>query len=86
MKIERINEEIGRTKEKISGLQSHLRDLERKKTEAENTEIIATVRSAELSQQELLAFIRAYRAQGVSAETMFTGHQPAQEEIEDDED
>ncbi len=85
MKLDRINEEIVRTKEKISGLQSQLKELERKKAEAENTQIIAAVRSAELSHGELLAFIRAYRAQDVPAETLLAGYLHEQEETEDDE-
>lgn len=84
MKLGRIDAEITRTRERIDELQDRLKDLERRKTEAENTEIVAVVRSADISHQELLAFIHAYRARGVAAESMLeTG--PEQEDYEDEE-
>lgn len=85
MKAERIQTEIEKTKDKISTLQSRLRELERQKTETENTDIIAVVRSANISQQELLAFIDAFKTQGAAAETMLVSPS-TQEDYVDDED
>lgn len=57
-KIERLAKEIDKTKDKIAELQAKLRDLEKQKTELENTDIVALVRSLNLSPQELSAFIK----------------------------
>ncbi|MDL2289700.1 DUF4315 family protein [Ruminococcaceae bacterium OttesenSCG-928-A16] len=85
MKAERIQTEIEKTKDKISTLQGRLRELERQKTETENTDIIAVVRSANISQQELLAFIDAFKTRGAAAETMLASPS-TQEDYADDED
>jgi hypothetical protein len=61
MKTERIVEEIGKTKAKISDLQAKLRDLERQKTEQENGMILELVRSIDVSPQELTAMLRLIR-------------------------
>lgn len=61
MKTERIITEIGKTKAKISDLQAKLRDLERQKSEQENSEIIELVRSIDVSPQELTAMLRLIR-------------------------
>ncbi len=64
-KIKKINGEIGKTKTKINELQTRLRELERQKTEIENTEIVELVRGVDATPQELAAFIRAFRENGV---------------------
>lgn len=51
--IERLTEEITKTKAKISDLQTRLRDLERQKTELENAEIVALVRGVAATPKEL---------------------------------
>ncbi|MDL2206147.1 DUF4315 family protein [Eubacteriales bacterium OttesenSCG-928-N13] len=84
MKVERIQTEITKTKEKIATLQSRLRELERQKTETENTEIIAVIRSADISRQELMAFIEAFKTQGAAAETML--EKPSEQEDYDADD
>ena len=63
-KIAKINAEIDKTKAKIFEFQSRLRDLERQKTEIENTEIVELVRGVDATPQELAAFIRAFRENG----------------------
>lgn len=60
-KIAKINAEIDKTKAKIFEFQSRLRELERQKTEVENTEIVELVRGVDATPQELAAFIRAFR-------------------------
>ena len=60
MKIEKINKEIEKTKAKIAEDQAHLRELERQKTEQENTEIVGIVRDVKMSPQELAAFVRKF--------------------------
>lgn len=57
-KIDKLTKEIERTKEKIAELQSRLREMEKQKTELENTDIVAIVRSLNLSPQQLADFIK----------------------------
>ena len=52
-KMERINKEIAKTREKITELQNKLKGLEAQKTEAENLEIVQLVRAMKLTPQEL---------------------------------
>ena len=59
MKTERIVAEIEKTKTKIGELQARVRDLERQKTELENTEIIGLVRALEATPAELAVMLRA---------------------------
>ena len=54
-KIERIEKEIQKTREKITEYQNKLRGLEAQKTEAENLEIVQLVRAMRLTPQELTA-------------------------------
>ena len=60
-KRERILLNISNTKEKIADLQDKLRELERQKTELENTEIVELVRSTKMNTTELATFLKAYR-------------------------
>ena len=48
-KIERIDREIAKTREKITEYQNKLRGLEAQKTEAENLQIVQLVRSMRLT-------------------------------------
>ena len=52
-KIERIDREIEKTREKITEYQNKLKGLEAQKTEAENLQIVQLVRSMRLSPAEL---------------------------------
>ena len=52
-KIERIDKEIQKTREKITEYQNRLRGLEAQKTEAENLQIVQLVRSMRITPQEL---------------------------------
>ena len=62
-KIERVNKDIDKTKEKISEFQTRLRDLEKQKTELENTEIVEAVRGTDISLNDLPAVLKALREQ-----------------------
>ena len=57
-KIERIDKEIAKTREKITEYQNKLRGLEAQKTEAENLEIVQLVRSMRLTPAELNAMLK----------------------------
>lgn len=60
-KLKKVLAEIEKTKEKLSLQQTKLRELERQKTELENTEIVELVRSNKMNTAELTAFLKAYR-------------------------
>ena len=53
-KIEKLEKEIDKTKNKIAEMQARLRDLEKQKTELENTDYVAIARSFHLTPQQLL--------------------------------
>ena len=54
-KIERIDQEIAKTREKIAEQQEKLKDLEAQKTEAENLEIVQMVRALRMTPAQLSA-------------------------------
>ncbi|MPN50842.1 hypothetical protein SDC9_198481 [bioreactor metagenome] len=60
-KISKIDAELAKTKQKISGLQAHIRELEQQKTELENTDIVGLVRGADMTSQELATLLQAFR-------------------------
>lgn len=74
MNIEKIDAAIETTKAKISEYQARLKELERKKTEQENTEIVGLVRGVDMTPQELAEFIRSHRAEN-KQETEETDHE-----------
>ena len=57
-KLERIEKDIEKTKDKIAALQKQLRDLEAAKTEQENLQIVQLVRDLHMTPQEFAAFVR----------------------------
>lgn len=65
-KIDRIEKEMQKTREKITEYQSRLRELQTKKTEAENLQIIQIVRSVRLSPQELSALLKNEPIPGIA--------------------
>ena len=66
-KIERIEKEIQKTREKITEYQNKLRGLEAQKTEAENLEIVQLVRSMRMTPQELNAMLKGDTIPGMTA-------------------
>ena len=65
-KIERIDKEIQKTREKITEYQNKLRGLESQKTEAENLQIVQLVRSMRLTPQELTAMLSGGGIPGIA--------------------
>ena len=63
-KKQKVILDIKKTKEKISELQSKLRQLENQKTELENTEIVELVRGTKMNTSELAIFLKTYREKG----------------------
>lgn len=62
-KIQRVMKEMEKTRDKIGVLQARLRDLEKQKTELENTEIISAVRGMDISLTELADMLKAASGQ-----------------------
>ena len=66
-KIERIDQEISKTREKIAEQQEKLKDLEAQKTEAENLEIIQMVRALRMTPAQLSAMLSGGMVPGRAA-------------------
>ena len=73
-KIERIDREIQKTREKIAEYQEKLKTLEAQKTEAENLQIVQLVRSMRLTPAELTAMLSGGGIPGMAA-VRFAGFQ-----------
>ena len=81
-KIERIDQEIAKTREKIAEQQEKLKDLEAQKTEAENLEIVQMVRALRLTPEQLNAMLSGGVVPGMAAAST---DYPDQEEIDHEE-
>ena len=57
-KIEKLATDIEKTKAKSAEQQARLQDLEKQKTELENTDFVAVARSYHLTPQELAEFLK----------------------------
>ena len=66
-KIERIDQEIAKTREKIAEQQEKLKDLEAQKTEAENLEIVQMVRALRMTPAQLSAMLSGGMVPGGAA-------------------
>ena len=66
-KIERIDQEIAKTREKIAEQQEKLKDLEAQKTEAENLEIVQMVRAVRMTPAQLNAMLSGGMVPGRAA-------------------
>ena len=58
--VEKIRNDIAKTKEKISELQKKHRSLEAQLAEEENLEIVRMVKAVKMDNKELTAFLKAY--------------------------
>jgi hypothetical protein len=56
-KLEKIDQQEQKTREKIAAMQALLRQIDGQRTEQENLQIIQQVRALKLSREELYAFI-----------------------------
>ena len=62
-KIERVNKDIGKIKDKISEFQARLKEFEKQKTDLENTEIVEAVRGMDIPLNDLPAILKALHEQ-----------------------
>ena len=60
-RLKKIDSDISKTKAKVSEYTTKLRELEKLRLETENTEIVALVRAVNISPDELMAFVNAYK-------------------------
>lgn len=81
-KIDRIETEMQKTREKITEYQNKLKGLEAQKTEAENLQIVSLVRSMRMTPQELTAMLSGGTIPGIA--TVPT-HHTKQEEPKNEE-
>lgn len=80
-KIDRIETEIQKTRQKIMEFQNRLKELEAEKTEQENMQIVQLVRGMNMTRDEFAAFLRGGAMQAAPAVTPY--HK--QEDNEDEE-
>ena len=66
-KMERIDREIQKTREKIAEYQEKLKTLEAQKTEAENLEIVQMVRAMRMTPAQLNAMLSGGTLHGTAA-------------------
>ena len=85
-KIDRINREIEKTREKITEYQNRLKGLEAQKTEAENLQIVQLVRSMRLSPQELTAMLSGGAIPGMAPAPVYNGADNEEQEENEDEE
>lgn len=83
MKLDKIDREIQKTRDKIAELQSRMKELTGQKTEQENLQIVSLVRSLNLSPQQLKEFLQGAAQQ--PAPVISTGYTTMQEDSEDEE-
>ena len=69
-KSQKIQAEIDKVKAKISEQQARLKDLEKNKQEAENSEIVDIVRGMSISLEELPLVLQRLRDGGTSGQSV----------------
>ncbi len=82
-KIERIDKEIQKTREKITEYQNKLKMLEAQRTEAENLQIVQLVRSMNMTPAELTALLSGGGIPGMTH--IPADHYDEQEDSENEE-
>ena len=85
-KIDKIEKELEKAREKAAEWQAKIRELEKQKQEEENSQIVQAVRSLKLTPAELMAFLsdpkHAFTASGQSGPKSET---PGKEENDNEE-
>ena len=83
--VDKIRNDIAKTKEKIAELQKKQRSLETQLAEEENLEIVRMVKAVKMDNKELTAFLKAYASGLITlpADMMATDSGAETEETED---
>lgn len=86
--VDKIRNDIAKTKEKIAELQKKQRNLEAQLAEEENLEIVRMVKTVKMDNKELTAFLKAYASGLITLpEDMMAADSGAKtEETEDTDD
>lgn len=79
-KLNRVLDEIKRTEDKIAAWQEHLEELNIRKNQLEDAEIIKSIRSMKLDSREMLAFLENIRSGAVDIRQGQPGEAAQQEE------
>lgn len=82
-RLDRIERDIEKTRAKILELQGRLKELEARKVEEENAQIVQLVKAVNIDQAQLAAFLAAY-ANGELALPQQAAYMNMQEETEDE--
>lgn len=86
MKLDKIEKEMQRTREKITDLQNRLKELDAQRTEQENLQIVSLVRSLRLSPQQLKEYLQDAAEQTAPAPYMATGYTTTEQEDSESEE
>ena len=73
-KYQKVCAEIAKTEKKIEDLQDQLKELNDKKTELENLEIVNTVRAMVMDKDQIMAFLSSMKG-GTKSSQPITTHQ-----------
>ena len=84
-KLDRIEKDIEKTRAKILDYQSSLKELEARKTEEENAQIVQLVKAVKIDQTQLAAFLAAYANGEIALPQPDAAYMNEQEETEDEE-
>lgn len=79
-KLNRVLDEIKRTEDKVAAWQEHLEELNIRKNQLEDAEIIKSIRSMKLGSREMLAFLENIRSRAVDIRQGQPGEAVQQEE------
>ena len=84
-KLDRIEKEIAKTRAKILEQQGRLKELEARKTEEENAQIVQLVKAVNIDQTQLAAFLAAYANGEIALPQPDAAYMNVQEDSEDEE-
>lgn len=79
-KLNRVLDEIKRTEDKIAAWQEHLEELNIRKNQLEDAEIIKSIRSMKLGSREMIAFLEHIRSGAVDVRQGQPGEAALQKE------
>lgn len=79
-KLNKVLDEIKRTEDKIATWQEHLEELNIRKNQLEDAEIIKSIRSMKLDSREMIAFLEHIRRGAVNVRQGQVGQNVRQEE------
>ena len=83
--IQKAIDDVERTKAKIAELQALLPELERKRTDLENTEVVRLMRSANVAPADIAGFIESLKAKPARQDSRANNGRTAQEDSSGEE-